>query len=109
MRWILAFAALSTVAVASEIKLSGPEIATNLTDVSLYAGTTVEQIFQKGGQTVYIENGGASQGLWKVQADQYCSQWPPSQGWSCFEVLQDGDQITFVSKAGKRFEMRKPK
>jgi hypothetical protein len=109
MRWLIALALLSSGAFAAELKFAGPDITTALSDVSLYAGDAIEQIFQKGGQTVYIDHGAASQGLWKVQGDQYCSQWPPSQSWACYDVMQDGDAITFVSGSGTRFEMRKTK
>jgi hypothetical protein len=109
MRWLMLLGLLSSSACAAEMKLNGPEISAGLGDVSLYAGDAIEQIFQKGGQTVYIDHGSASQGLWKVQSDQYCSQWPPSQSWACYDVMQDGDAITFVSGSGTRFEMRKTK
>ncbi len=96
----------SAPASAADIKLNGAEISTTLSDVSLYADGEVEQIFQSGGQTVYIEKSHPSQGLWKVDGDQYCSQWPPSRSWDCYDVVRDGDLIVFISSRGKRYPMR---
>ena len=95
-------------ASAEEKKLTGPEITAVLTDKILTAKTDTTQIFQKSGVTFYSENGGQSQGFWKVEGDKYCSQWPPNQSWPCYDILQDGTKITFVSESGKRFEMQLP-
>ncbi len=102
----LLFAASAT---AAEVKLTGAEIDTLLSDqivVGVEESANIEQIFQKGGATLYIENGSQSQGRWRVAGDQYCSQWPPSDHWSCYDVLRDGDLVVFVAKSGKRFPTR---
>lgn len=95
-------------AVGAESALTGVAIQALLSDKSLVAnsdGKSIEQIFQKGGLTLYLENGAQSQGFWKVEGNAYCSQWPPNETWSCYDVLQDGKKVTFVSKSGKRFPM----
>ncbi len=96
---------------AAESKLSGDEILNALREKSLYAGDNgaIEQIFQKGGQTVYIDHGSVSQGQWKIENDRYCSQWPPSKSWACYDVTRDGQMITFVTASGTRFPMRESK
>jgi hypothetical protein len=93
---------------AKSVKLAAAEITAVLSDQSLYAGEQgeIEQIFQKSGQTFYLDHGNSSQGTWKVENDKYCSQWPPSQSWSCYDVIRDSDAITFVSGTGKSFPMR---
>jgi hypothetical protein len=94
---------------AEEKKLNGAEIAAALTDKVLTAKTDTTQIFQKSGVTFFSESGSQSQGFWKVSGDKYCSQWPPNQAWPCYDVLQDGSKITFVSASGSRYEMQLPK
>ncbi len=95
-------------ALASELKLDGAAIATVLTD-HVFAGgdgsRKTEQIFQRNGATYYSVDGAQSQGLWAVRGHQYCSQWPPSDNWSCYDVLQDGLAIAFLSASGKRYTM----
>ncbi len=92
--------------LAEETKLSAGQIAAALSDKTLHGEGEIEQIFQKGGMTIYTADGNVSQGLWKVDGDAYCSQWPPNETWSCYDVMQDGSKITFVSKSGKRYEMQ---
>jgi hypothetical protein len=99
---------MPTAAFASETKLSGTEIEAALSDRSLYAGElgAIEQIFQKGGITFYIENGASSVGGWTVEENQYCSTWPPGRNKACYDVFGDGDAVIFVSKNGQRYPMR---
>lgn len=92
-------------AYAAEAPLSGADIAALLAERSLYADG-VEQVFRKSGQTFYLQNGSSSAGSWKVEGDNYCSQWPPNQAWSCYAVLRDGNAVIFVSRDGKRFPMQ---
>jgi hypothetical protein len=94
---------------AEEKKLNGTEITATLTDKVLTSANNATQIFQKSGVTFYSENGSQSQGFWKVEGDKYCSQWPPNTAWPCYDVLQNGDKITFVSASGKRYESSLPK
>ena len=93
---------------ASENVVKSPELETLFTDVSLYGvgdNAQVEQIFQKSGVTFYLENGSSTQGNWKIENDKYWSQWPPNPSWACYDVLRDGDVVTFVSSTGKRTPM----
>jgi hypothetical protein len=93
-------------ASAEEQVLKGVEILEVLGDKTLTADGDIQQLFQEGGLTLYMEKGSSSQGRWKVEKDEYCSQWPPNQGWSCYQVTQDGEMITFIAKDGTRFPMR---
>ena len=93
---------------AAEIAVITPDLEKLLTDVSLYGfgdKAQVEQIFQKSGVTFYLENGNSSQGNWKIENNKYCSQWPPNPSWACYDVMRDGDAVTFVSSTGKRTPM----
>ncbi|WP_298921390.1 hypothetical protein [uncultured Roseobacter sp.] len=78
--------------------LSGDQIKTVLTDRKLqYA--TAWQDFRASGRTLY--NAGAdSWGYWRVQQDQYCSQWPPSDLWACYDMAQSGDRLRFIGQGG---------
>jgi hypothetical protein len=108
--YICSFGAISS-AVAEPVKLTGAEILAALGDETLYAGAKaeIEQIFQKSGQTIYIEQGQYSQGSWFVEDDKYCSRWPPGTSVSCFVVTRDDATITFISSLGKAFPMRMQK
>ena len=91
---------------AAERKLGGAEIQTLLADHSFTgsdSGHQSEQIFRASGSTVYSVDNNPSQGFWKVMGDQYCSQWPPHDAWSCYDVTVDGDTVTFISGTGNRY------
>jgi hypothetical protein len=85
--------------------LTGSEIMLALSDKTV-AGTDESgkpwtQMFQKGGVTVYAQGSNSTNGYWEVRGDQYCSQWPPNESWSCYDITGDSDHVTFVSSSGK--------
>ena len=95
-------------AAADERPLSGAEIRAALADKTVQGiaagGKPYTQIFQKGGLTIYtVGPQASSNGFWEVRGDQYCSQWPPNESWSCYEVTAEGASITFISASGKRY------
>jgi hypothetical protein len=94
-------------AQAEERRLTGPEIQTTLEE-HVFAGTDANgkawsQIFRKTGATFYTQDTSVSNGFWEVRGDQYCSQWPPNQAWSCYDVMGDGSAVVFVSATGARY------
>jgi hypothetical protein len=89
---------------AAERKLSGAEMQVILYDKILH-GKDAEQIFQKSGVTFYSAGGNQSQGNWKIDGEKYCSQWPPNEAWACYDMMQDGNKVIFISKDGNRTEM----
>jgi hypothetical protein len=94
--------------MAADEKLSGALITTKLKDQILTAesdGHKIEQIFQASGLTIYIVDGQQSIGQWRVQGDQYCSVWPPSEHWVCYDVVAKANEITFISSRGERYPM----
>jgi outer membrane protease len=103
-RILFCLVTMASAAQAAEVKLAGPEIKSVLDNTILSAKDT-EQIFQSSGVTFYSVGGNQSQGNWKVADDQFCSQWPPNESWACYDVLRDGQTITFVSKSGQRTDM----
>ena len=47
------------------------------------------QQFNADGSTTYTANR-PSKGRWRIDGPQYCSQWPPSDQWSCYDVAISG-------------------
>jgi hypothetical protein len=91
---------------AAERQLKGDEIAALLSDRTVTGGSgneAWEQTFQKSGETIYRMAGNASAGSWKVQGDEYCSQWPPQETWSCYTVTAEENRITFISHSGRTY------
>jgi hypothetical protein len=103
MRWVLLAAMLPGMAAAEEWQaLKGPEITTALTArVLTYVGDH-RQDFMADGRTLYDD----SWGSWRVEGDQYCSQWPPSDRWECYAVSVSGLDVRFVAKDGSVTEGR---
>ena len=54
------------------------------------------QDFRASGATLY-NAGQDSWGTWTTRGAQYCSQWPPSARWACFDVAlsEDGTKVRF--------------
>ena len=110
MKWALglAFTLIFSCTAEAGDALSGQGIAALLTDATLYGtdhGQPVEQVFLKSGATFYSIPNGQSQGSWKIEGDQYCSAWPPNPSFVCYDVINDGASVTFVSAGGKRTVM----
>lgn len=102
-----ALVALTLPALASEERpLSGPEITEILTGAEVI-GEGTRQEFHGSGRTLYFD-GRPSAGYWRVQGDQYCSQWPPSDAWTCYDMRswEEGERVwvTWISPSGKRFD-----
>ena len=57
------------------------------------------QYFAADGSTRYREQGGEeNEGLWRVnEQGQYCSRWPPSERWVCYDALVSGNNIYWKS------------
>lgn len=80
--------------------MTGDEIEATLNDQTLvYAGQDAWQLFKASGATLY-NAGRDSWGYWRIQGDQYCSQWPPNAGWGCYDMETDGTDVRFVSPNG---------
>ncbi|MCP4820453.1 MAG: hypothetical protein GY883_14765 [Shimia sp.] len=78
--------------------LSGADIGEALSEKTLhYDGAT--QAFYASGRTLY-NAGSDSWGYWQVRGDQYCSQWPPSGLWDCYDVAVRGKTVRFIGADG---------
>ena len=56
------------------------------------------QDFRASGRTLYVFGGRDSWGYWRVEDDRYCSQWPPSDVWTCYALERSGDRVRFVGQ-----------
>jgi hypothetical protein len=110
---IVCLSLLIATAQAAEKKLGAGELKDLLSNIRLTStetGRETEQVFQASGATftIDVETHQQSQGFWKLQGDKYCSQWPPSENWECFDVYGNDQGVVFVSSYGKRYQMELP-
>ena len=57
------------------------------------------QEFRASGRTLY-NAGQDSWGYWRIEGERYCSSWPPSDLWACYDVQLTDDRIRFVGAGG---------
>ena len=63
------------------------------------------QEFRTSGRTLY-NAGRDTWGYWEARGGQYCSQWPPADGWACYDVARDGARVRFIGESGDVTEGR---
>ncbi|MEM9046705.1 MAG: hypothetical protein AAGC81_18650 [Pseudomonadota bacterium] len=102
---IATLALITGFALAEESALTGDQIKDLLTDQKVLGeGTT--QIFYASGRTLY-NDGHDSWGYWEVRGDQYCSTWPPQNGWACYDMVtrqtDTRQEIVFIGESGKEY------
>ena len=94
-----AFAAadIDTAHVPSEAELRS--LLSGNTMRGTWAGRPYTQYFDPNGQTRYQEDARQLEhGRWRVnQRGQYCSVWPPSDRWVCYNVRVAGQHIFWQS------------
>lgn len=107
----LCFGAMALVAVPGAVRgqetwqrLNGAELAALLSEGRWHYERGAWQEFRPSGRTLYTA-GEPSWGRWQAQNDRYCSQWPPSATWDCYDVDRDlgyasGARIRFVDDWG---------
>ncbi len=69
-----------------------------LARVVVYDGGATQQ-FNPDGSTTYTADR-PSTGAWRVDGPQYCSQWPPSDIWSCYDVARSANGLNIRFTAG---------
>lgn len=83
--------------------LDGAAIEAALSDRSVTYDAGARQHFYASGRTLYT-HGEPSWGSWRVENDRYCSLWPPSPDWDCYEVQGDGvNGVNFLDEWGNTF------
>ena len=105
-RWVLILGMLAGPAVAEEWRvLDGAGIAAALTARVLGYQDGALQDFKADGVTIF-DAGRARFGRWAVRGDQYCSVWPPSEIWACYDVEAMGLDVRFIARDGSVTEGR---
>lgn len=98
--WMMLLCLLAQPACADDWeRLTGDQITAALTARLLVYADGARQQFNADGSTLY-ENPSPSTGGWRVEVDRYCSQWPPSDRWTCYDVAQNGLEIRFTADDG---------
>jgi len=84
--------------------MSGDEITAALTDQVLTYEDATQKFFASG-RTLY-DSSLPSWGSWAVRGDQYCSLWPPSDTWDCYNMARAGQVVQFLDSYGNVSEGR---
>ena len=98
---------------AEERRLTSADIQALLADNTArgeHRGRATRQYFDPNGRTLYqTENGGLEAGRWStaVETDKYCSHWAMG-GWSCYDVLTDGEVYFWFQKYDSGDDYRSP-
>ena len=96
--------------------LAGPAMAqdwTVLDDAGITAALTGARVtydgswqdFYASGRTLY-NAGRDSWGYWEARGGRYCSQWPPADGWACYDVERADTLVRFTGDSGDITEGR---
>ena len=99
MRWALVALVLLAAPVRADDRLDAAGITAALTDKALAYEDGTTQSFKADGETIFT-NGKDSIGHWRVAGGRYCSVWPPSDTWACYDVMRTGTKISFVADDG---------
>ncbi len=94
----LCFAAPLT---AEERRLNGAEIDALPPSIDVLGDHTRQTVFARGA-AAYTDRGGDSYGSSAARGDQYCPQWPPANGWACYDVLVEGETLIWIGDSGHR-------
>ena len=78
--------------------LEGGAIKEALEGRSLNYGDA-SQNFEVGGLTVYFADEPGT-GQWRVDGNQFCSLWPPSDSWTCYDVEAKEGAVRFTDAGG---------
>ena len=81
-------------------QVDGAGINTALSGQHIIYDNGHRQSFHSNGETEYSSGSQPSKGLWRVENDLYCSQWPPQGQWDCYDMQIDGAILRFVGPSG---------
>ncbi len=106
----LATLSVTQAALAEEIKLDADAILSHLNDktyqqIKPVTQHIIKQTFEVQGVTNFFVNDQVQRGLWRIENEQYCSNWPPTDHWDCYDLLKDGTTLIFLSAQGARYVM----
>jgi hypothetical protein len=95
---ILAILTGATAGHAGEM-LDEEGILAALMDRKVLYESGARQDFRPSMRTLYT-SGRPSWGYWAVRGDQYCSMWPPSDIWACYDMERLENGIRFIGSSG---------
>ncbi len=99
-RFVLALCLLPSAALAENwVVLEGAALREALEGRVVTYESGAWQDFRASGRTLY-NAGRDSWGYWALRDDQYCSMWPPSDLWACYDVARQGNRIKFIGEGG---------
>ena len=75
--------------------MSGEEIMVALTDKK-FRYKDASQVFRASGKTLYTPGRARKLGEWRVEDNEYCSQWPPQGLWACYHMDRSDDKVRFI-------------
>ncbi len=86
-------------------QVDGAGINTALSGQHIIYDNGHRQSFHSNGETEYSSGSQPSKGLWRVENDLYCSQWPPQKDWDCYTVAFSDVQgrILFTGIGGDQY------
>lgn len=99
------FAAAGAARAADWEVLDGAGIQAALEGRKLTYSSGAWQEFRASGRTLY-HAGRDSWGSWAVRGDEYCSVWPPSDLWACYQVEGSPSGVRFIGRGGEATEGR---
>ena len=79
--------------------ISDDAIRDALADEKLIYDAHTMQHFAANGSTQHITER-MSDGRWDVRDGQYCSTWPPSDTWACYDIQIGGNVVRFIGSDG---------
>ena len=71
-------------------------ITAALSDRVIIFDAYTRQTFGAAGDTQFVTER-LSNGRWAARGGQYCSTWPPSDIWDCYDFQVNGDRVRFIS------------
>lgn len=98
---VVSLAAQGALAAETWTPVNGEQIKAALTGHTVFYGNGATQTFSASGDTQY-DSGHLQPGRWRVDGNRYCSVWPPSDLWACYDVAlgADGQAIRFTADDG---------
>lgn len=98
---VMALVAWPGLAGSAELwPMTGPQIEQALTGRTLRYYDGARQEFLASGRTRYVKGEQESWGDWAVRGDRYCSRWPPSDLWACYDMKRLIDEFRFKADDG---------
>lgn len=97
MRFVAVMATLAGEAVAQgwEPVFEDQAIFDAFADRTVTFDAYTFQTFGAAGETRFLTER-AADGLWMARDGQYCSQWPPSERWECYDIQLREAQVKFI-------------